>query len=207
MEKQVILAVAIGILTFQCRAAETGSRALDLKNSQPKVEVIPTLDAKDLTPEAKEAWLQETKKKCIIVQRAKGPFGLPQDLAKILVKTKLKRRAPNAFLNAIGALKVNAVLPSDNMFIIGSREFKAGSHFPLIRNNQRFEVEIVSVSSVRILFRDMGTGEEIKKNLNSLPAGISRQIQIESIPGIVPERQSSSAPLILDSEPTTLTKQ
>ncbi|MBT8036172.1 MAG: hypothetical protein KJO21_01390 [Verrucomicrobiae bacterium] len=155
--------------------------------------------SRGLIGEQKTAWITKMRTQLPIAQRDIGPFGMAQDTdAKPIERKQVKKRKPGAFLEAIAAIKVNAVLPSEKKFITGSREFKAGDRFPIIRAQRQFNIEIVSVQSGSILFKNVDTKKLVRRNLNTLPQGMTRNAGLQSVPGVVPLNRKDTTPLNLD---------
>ncbi|MFK7910259.1 MAG: hypothetical protein AB8F34_06610 [Akkermansiaceae bacterium] len=155
--------------------------------------------SRKLLGDTKAAWIAEMRAKLPIASRRTGPFGMVQDLRAKIVEKKKSKPPPRAFINAIKAIKINAVIASKRKFIIGARQFYAGDAFPVIRGQRQFNVEIVAVKSDHIVFKDVDTGEFVKKNLNVLPPGMVRSSSLNAVPGIVPVGKKDKSPLHLDS--------
>lgn len=165
---------------------------------EPEKVGFTPLSSKDLIGKEKLAWIAEMRSKLPILSREIGPFGMAQDPDATVATPQQQKRKPGAFLNAIAAIKVNAVMPSDNKFVIGAREFQTGDAFPIIRGQRQFNIEITSVKSDHITFKNTDTGEYVKRNLNTLPQGMTRNARIDSVPGVVAANKKDTAPLNLD---------
>lgn len=166
----------------------------------PAVAIADT-GSRTLIGEERALWIESMRSKLPIARRAVGPFGLPQDPDAKLARPQQKKVEKGAFLEAISAIKVNTVMPSDDKFTIGSREFNKGDVFPLIKNQRQFNIEIVSVKAGSIIFKDVDTGKHIKRNLDSLPAGMMKNNSLVAIQGIFPANKKNALPLNLDDEP------
>lgn len=203
MDTQVILATGVMLIAMPFGMAQDAP-TLEAK----KKETFITQSSRNLVGEGRMAWIAEMRTKLPMARRQIGPFGMTQNPhIKVAQKTKVKPK-PGAFLNAIKAMKVNAVLPADKKFIIGSREFRAGDSFPIIRGQRQFNIQIVSVKSDHIIFKNVDTGEYVKRNLNTLPPGMSRNNSIDSVKGVIPASKKDTSPLHLDSSTLpTSTKQ
>lgn len=195
MDTQVILrATAMTLLAMPLGMAKDAPAPVAKKDPSFVAQ-----SSRKLIGEAKMEWLAEMRTKLPISHRRIGPFGMAQDPnVKIARKTKSKPK-PGAFLNAIKAMKVNAVMAAEQKFIIGSREFRTGDSLPIIRGQRQFNIQIVSVRSDHIVFKNVDTGEYVKRNLNALPPGMSRNSSIESVPGVIPASKKDDSPLLLDS--------
>jgi len=159
------------------------------------------VNSRSLIGEAKMEWIESMRSELCVARRDIGPFGLPQDPEADAVKPEKKKIKKGAFLEAIAAIKVNTVMPSYNKFTIGSREFIEGDVFPLIKDQRQFNIEVVSVNMESILFKNVDTGEFVKRNLHSLPAGMMKNSSLVAIQGIFPANKRNALPLNLDDEP------
>jgi len=192
MDTKLKLTAITLAMTCLLSSANDGKKAV-----APAKEFKPS-DVKFFSESERQEWLAEMKASLPIAHRQRGPFGLLQDPSKpVLVKKKTVERS-DAFLNAIGAIKVTAVLPADDKFVIGSREFVEGEVIPIIRGQKQFNVQIVSVSIDSILFKNVNSGEYVKRNMNTLPKGMSPNSKISSVDGVTPVGRHETAPLNLD---------
>lgn len=176
----------------------------DLNNSETDNQsgnTFVAVSSSHLIGDEKASWIESMRSKLSIAQRETGPFGLPQDLNAEAVKPEKKKIEKGAFLEAIAAIQVNTVMPSDNKFTIGSREFIEGEVFPLIKDQRQFNTEVVSVNLESILFKNVTTGKLVKRNLHSLPAGMMKNSSLVAIQGIFPANKRNALPLNLDDEP------
>ncbi len=196
MDTQVILrAVLVLLLAMPAGMAQGG--AVPGVAEDDSAFVIHS--SRNLIGEKKLEWVTEMRNKLPMASRKIGPFGMSQD-PNVQVAQKANTKAkPGAFLNAIKAIKVNAVVPSEKKFIIGSREFHAGDAFPVIRGQRQFNLKIVSVRSDHIIFKNVDTGEHVRRNLNALPPGVRRDSSILSVPGVIPANKKDDSPLHLGS--------
>ncbi len=174
------------------------SLANDVKTSAMPEKDFKARDSKFLSEAERQTWLEEMRNSLPIVKRSKGPFGLLQNLSAPVVK---KRAAPvrsDAFAKAIQAIKVTAVLPADDKFFIGSREYVEGQVLPVIHGRRQFNVQIISVALNNILFKNLDTGERVTRKMDVLPQGMSRDGSIEAVKGITRPRDGKATPLNLD---------
>ena len=174
-----------------------GSTSPSTNSLAPKKVFKPT-DVKFLNETKRQEWLAEMRATLPIAHRQRGPFGHIQDPSAPVVKKKIAPVRSDAFLNAIGAIKVTAVLPADDKFIIGAREFVEGEVLPLIRGGRQFNVKIISVKMDSIVFQNVNTGEYVKRNMYTLPDGMTPNGKMDSIEGITPVGRDKKAPLKLD---------
>ena len=171
------------------------------KTGDQSGETFLVVSSSKLIGEEKTTWIDSMRNKLSMAQRETGPFGLPQDPGAEAAKPKREKIEKGAFLEAIAAIKVNTVMPSDNKFTIGSREFIEGDVFPLIKDQRQFNIEVVSVNMGSILFKNVNTGKLVKRNLHSLPAGMMKNSSLVAIQGIFPANKRNALPLNLDDEP------
>lgn len=167
------------------------------KPAAPDREFKPS-DAKFLSEDERQEWLAEMRASLPIAHRARGPFGFVQNPSAPVAKKEKAPERSDAFLNAIGAIKVTAVLPADDKFVVGSREFREGDVLPVIRGSRQFNVKVVTVTLDSILFLNVDTGEYVKRNMNTLPKGMSPNGRMGSVKGVTPTGNNKPAPLNLD---------
>ncbi|BDS08498.1 hypothetical protein NT6N_35380 [Oceaniferula spumae] len=189
MDRKIITVLTAVVMSASVTSAEE-TKAVDEKAD------FKAHDAKFLDEEAREKWLAEMRTKLPIARRVTGPFGFSQTPG-VVVKRKETPKRSDAFLKAIGKLQITAVMPSDDKFAIGSREFTEGEVLPMEFNGTVLNVEIVAVRINSILFKNTDTGELVKKAMNELPAGLSRSNRIESVPGVTPASKGKSAPFVV----------
>ena len=177
------------------------------KTGGPSAEAYVAVSSRSLIGDAKTEWIDSMRAELCVSQREIGPFGLPQDPDAEAVKPEKKKIKKGAFLKAIAAINVNTVMPSDNKFTIGSREFMEGDVFPLIKDQRQFNVEVIAINSENILFKNVDTGEHAKRNLHALPAGMKKNSSLVAIQGIFPANKKNALPLNLDDEPLPVSRE
>ncbi|MGB0992107.1 MAG: hypothetical protein ACPG32_06520 [Akkermansiaceae bacterium] len=155
-------------------------------------------DAGRMEEEARKQWISGQQAKLVITSRDSGPFGLFQNPGQEPTNVITKKKNTDEFLNAVAAIEVNAVMSQDNKFIVGSRVFRKGDEFSMLRGDREFKTKILSVKTTNILFQDMDTGEMIKKNLMTLPKGMSRNSKIDAVEGVTPAGKKDKSPLTLE---------
>ena len=189
--KIIISAVALGITMINSSAA-TAPKA----QPEPKAE-FKVMDAKFMTIEERAKWIAEMRTSLPMARRALGPFGYSQTPGAIVKKVKTAPKRSDEFSKAIQAFKITAVMPGDDKFVIGAREFKEGEVLPVVFQGKQLRINIVSVQLDYILFKDMNTGEQKKLNMTEMPAGLSRDNKITSVPGVTPAGGGKTEPLVL----------
>jgi len=95
-------------------------------------------------------------------------------------------------------------MPGERRFLVGTRSFKQGDQFPISFRGRNITVEVSSVNSRQIEFRNVENAETASLKLNLLPVGMTPGTGGITAPGMVPER--ANAPLEIeagDSSPET----
>jgi hypothetical protein len=129
-----------------------------------------------------EAYIKEHLTGFEISRRAADPFGLLQDPAAAPPPPKLASKVTNKFLNipptpfvdVVNALRVTAVMPNHQRFLIQSRSISRGQHFPINYRDKSVTVEVLHVGTRKIDFKNVTTGETASLTLDILPPGMSR---------------------------------
>jgi len=137
-------------------------------------------------------------------KRGSDPFGQLQDpdakpLPKLTNPTKKPRPIAvqaTPFSDIIRLIKVTTIMPKEKRFLIGNQSYKQGQRFPISFRSKNINVEVVSVSSRQITFRNLESGEAASIDLNLLPKGMSSGSGNITAPGMV--RDVPNAPIILD---------
>ena len=136
--------------------------------------------------------------------QATDPFGQLQDPnAKPIVKTTVakasRRIAPiqaTPFSDIVRLLQVTTIMPKEKRFLVGTRSIKQGDSIPLAFRGKNIRVEVTSVSSSQIDFRNLESNETASLKLNLLPVGMTPGTRGISAPGMVIDRPNS--PIELD---------
>jgi hypothetical protein len=167
---------------------------MDITNLEPSRRI-----GEELMP----AYLQVLTAVLSISKRETDPFGQVQDPdVKPVIKTpiaKAPRVAPmqaTPFADIIRLIKVTTVMPSERKFLIGTRSIKQGDRIPLTFRGRSIKVEVASVSSRSIDFRNVENGETASLSLNMMPAGMTPGGEVITAPGMTPDLPD--APLDLD---------
>ena len=151
-----------------------------------------------------DAYVQSLAAIFTIRDRSTDPFGQVQDPdAKPIIKqtlAKASRRITQVqvtpFPDIIRLLKVTTIMPMEKRFLVGTRSIKQGQCFPISFRTKNINVEVVSVSSQQIQFRNMESGEIAELSLNLLPAGMTPGTQGITAPGMV--KDVPNAPIELE---------
>ncbi len=114
--------------------------------------------------------------------RATDPFGLYQDPeAQRVVKQQAvadqpsKRQAaipPTPLSEIIKFIRITTVMPSLKSFLVGTRSFTEGEEFPLVYQGKSMKMKVMTVSSKKILFRNLDNSEEAVLEMDMLPPGM-----------------------------------
>lgn len=171
--------------------------------------------AKDTTPsniipsrlvseEDLDSYLESLASTFSMRSRATDPFGQLQDPnAKPVVKAstaKTVRRAVQVqatpFADIVRLIKVTAIMPKDQCFLMGSRTVKQGDRLNLAYHGKNLRVDVTTVNSQQIEFLNLDNNETAAVKLNLLPAGMSRGTRGITAPGMSPDRPD--APIELD---------
>lgn len=151
-----------------------------------------------LQGDRKSKWLSEMQQKTSMAKRPIGPFGLAQDPEAKVSKPQKKEIKKGAFLEAIAAIKINTVMPSEGKFTSNAREFAKGDQFPIIKNQRQFNIEILEVNLSGIIFKNIDSGEQVRKKIATLPDGMKKNSLLDAIPGVFPANSKNAMPLDLD---------
>ncbi len=141
-----------------------------------------------------------------INSRETDPFGQFQDPeAKPVIKTPVaspSRRATPTFTtpfsDIVRLIQVTTIMPGEQKFLIGTRSFRLGDRFPIAFRGRNTNVEITSVSSRKIGFRNVDSDETATLELKLLPVGMTPGNGKITAPGMVLDRPDS--PLELEPD-------
>ena len=192
--KVITLIVSLGIVVPIALAVDESSRLASEASESAHVITCSRL----LQSEQKEEWLLEMRQKISMAQRSVGPFGLAQDPEAKISKPQKQEIKKGAFLEAIAAIKINTVMPSEGKFTSNSREFSEGDQFPIIKNKRQFNIEVMDVDPSAIVFKNTDSGEQVRKKLDTLPEGMKKNALLDTIPGVFPTQSVNAMPLDLD---------
>jgi hypothetical protein len=147
-----------------------------------------------------------------IKDRKTDPFGRFQDpdfkapepkIVSSSARPSYKPTPPTPFVDIVSAIEVNTVDLAKQRFLVSTREFRKGSVFPVqLPNGKTIKVQVLSVTSTAIGFRNLETGETASRKLDMLPAGMSKGGQPLTAPGMQSTRPD--APLLVQPGPPPL---
>jgi len=201
----------LAALAWQLVAVEP---ALAAKDPSPPVAAV-TVAAKAATPIPSryvgndlKSYVEARAKQLAMHERASDPFGQLQDPnAKPVAKataTKTIRRLtaepPASLTDIVGRIEITTIMPRDKRFLVGSRSVGEGDKLPLIFHNKPIHTQVTEVSSRKIVFLNLDTGEIGIRQLNVLPLGMTPGTRNITAPGMVLANPNS--PLEIDSPPS-----
>jgi hypothetical protein len=136
--------------------------------------------------------------------RATDPFGQLQDPdARPVVKVSATKKTGRPttvqaipLSDIIQRIKVTTIAAGEKRFLVGTRSFRLGDRLSLVFRGKNIDLEITSVQSHQIDFRNVATGESASLKMNLMPVGMVPGNKNILVPGMVPDRQD--APLQLD---------
>ncbi|MBC7979086.1 MAG: hypothetical protein H7Y36_00815 [Armatimonadetes bacterium] len=138
--------------------------------------------------------------------RDTDPFGLSQDpdakpvVRKLVSNMPGKRQAalpPVPLAEIVKLIHVTTVMPSEKKFLVGTRAFSKSDEFPLIFQGKTLRMKVIEVSSKRIGFRNLDTGETAAIEMGMLPPGMMAGDDQLRPPGMVTPLENM--PLTLES--------
>lgn len=148
-------------------------------------------------------YLSKTTTQLAILSRQKDPFGLNvdpsvQDAPKVNpVKEVVTQTAPRLpFSDIINSINVNAVMPAEKRFLVGSRTIREGEVLPLSIPDGTLNVRVVAVQANGIVFENLEDKTTAVLRANLMPRGMSRGSDGIKVLGMQPE--ATSTPLKVD---------
>jgi hypothetical protein len=167
-----------------------------------------------ITPAEAPAYVARIAESFAMARRDMDPFGRNQDPNFKPAAPEIARpdtaddgqevAAPVPLSALVAGIPVTMVMPTKQTFFVGDRAFHRGDRFPLRTGaGNLINVEILSVTSSSIIFREISKGETAVLRLGGAPAGMQRGTVLETPPGItVP---NPAAPLDLQPAPVPTT--
>lgn len=139
-----------------------------------------------------------------IRKRATDPFGQYQDpnARPVIKPTMAKVKRPTSvqatpFSDIVRLIKVTTIMPAEKRFLVGTRTISQGDCIPLSFRGKTIKVEVATVTSTSIEYRNIENGEQASVPLNLLPVGMTPGNNDITAPGMVPDRPD--APIDLDA--------
>lgn len=139
-----------------------------------------------------------------IRKRVTDPFGQYQDpnARPVIKPTMAKVKRPTSvqatpFSDIVRLIKVTTIMPAEKRFLVGTRTISQGDRIPLSFRGKTINVEVSTVTSSSIGYRNVENGEQASVPLNLLPVGMTPGNNGITAPGMVPDRPD--APIDLDA--------
>jgi hypothetical protein len=151
-----------------------------------------------------DAHIQFLTSQLSMKSRQTDPFGQLQDPnAKPIIKPKVgdhtKRIAQvqaTPFPDIISQIRVNAIMPREKKFLIGTKTYTQGGTLSIIHRGKTILVQILSVKARQIDLKNSETSETASLKIEALPVGMTPGTEGISAPGMAPDVQD--APINLD---------
>lgn len=207
--KVMILVIAFSPFHAHAQAAAnsqktTTANATDDANKHTETTTSRIEKSRYISEERLPEYFGELSAVLTASKRTVDPFGQIQDPdAKPIIRTPVatpNRVAPiqaTPFSDIIRLIKVTTVMPSERKFLIGTRSLKEGDRLPLTYRGRELNVEVASVNSRAIQFRNIENGETAALTLDLLPPGMTPGTRGIKAFGMKPDRPD--APLDLDN--------
>lgn len=176
-----------------------------VKTAPKEAGPVSTTPSRFVGSTEKEAYLASMTAMFLIGSRERDPFGQPQDPdAKPIIKASapqaVKRVAQiqaTPFSDIVGMLVVTTIMPGEKRFLIGTRSVREGEQLPLTLRGRPIRVQVMSVTSREIGFKNLDSGETATRKLDMLPPGMTPGHDGINAPGMTPDRPN--APIELDA--------
>lgn len=175
------------------------------KQSAAEAGPVSVTPSRLVSPQELDSYVASLSSIFLMRNRQNDPFGHLQDPnAKPIAKpsaSPVARRSmqmqATPFSDIVGLIVVTTVMPGEKSFLVGTRSFKQGDQVPLTFRGKPIRVQITEVSSRKIGFRNLDTGEIASRKLDMLPVGMTPGLRGITAPGMVADRPN--APLELES--------
>lgn len=185
-------------------AVPTQKGASGAKPASPEAAPVTTTPSRNIAPDDMDAYLVSMSAVFMSRERATDPFGHLQDPdARPVIKTPLAQANRPAAIQAvpfeeiIRLIKINAIMPGEKRFLIGTRTIRKGDQIPLIHRNRQIRAQVIDVTSKQIDFRNLDTGETASRVLDILPAGMTPGSNGITAPGMTLDQPN--APIELET--------
>jgi hypothetical protein len=207
-------AIVAGLLALSLPAAAQSAEGFDTSDLTPaqpapaaaapaKAAPAPTPAAAVIGPsryagDEIEAYVNTLSARLFISKRETDPFGRYQDPDRKAPEPKVLAKGPNQrtfkpepatpFADVVAGITVKLVIPGKQQFLIdgNDRVFKIKDILSLLLpSGKQVKVQVTSVTSTRIGFRNTETNEAAVLSLNMRPAGMSKGGDVAT-PGFQP---------------------
>jgi hypothetical protein len=211
---KVTLAMVLGSSAFAQSAASFEAKPQPAKTPQATEQTAavpaPTDAAVNSTPSRYvgetdlDAYVASLTATFAMRGRATDPFGQIQDPdARPIVKVSATKKPGRVttvqavpLSDIIQRIKVTTIAAGEKRFLVGMRSFRLGDRLALVFRGKTIDLEITSVQSHQIDFRNVATGETASLKMTLMPVGMVPGKKNIMVPGMVPDRPD--APLQLD---------
>jgi len=149
-----------------------------------------------------EAYVANLTAQFEIRNRATDVFGQLQDPnAKPVVKPKVARtpirrtttEPAKPLSSIVDQIEVTTVMPKSKRFLVGNRSIAQGEKLTISHRGKQIQTQIMEVSSQKIVFKELETGEVAVRQLKILPQGMTLGTRGVTAPGMSPA--NANAPL------------
>lgn len=156
-----------------------------------------------------EAYVAKLTGQFEIRNRASDVFGQFQDPnAKPIVKPSVARKPVRHFTaeptkplsSILAQIEVTTVMPKSKRFLVGNRSIAQGEKLTLSHRGKQIQTQVMEVSSRKIVFKDLETGEIAVRQLKILPQGMTLGTRGITALGMTPA--DSNAPLEVEGSPS-----
>jgi len=188
-----------GAVLAPCALAQAKTSSL-LPPGTPVAPQAPPLgnpeetDARYVKPENYAAYVAKISATLAMSQRAFDSFGRNQDpnyrppqpeLIRPDTAEPSQQVAQAPLSELVSSIQVTMLMPTKQTFFVGDRAFHRGDRFPLrTPAGSLVNVEVLSVNSSSIVFRETTKGEVGVLRLGGSPEGVKRGTNLEMPPGI-----------------------
>ena len=136
--------------------------------------------------------------------RTTDPFGRSQDPdAKPVVIARAVsavQRAPQvqitSFTEVVRMIPITTIMPKEKRFLLGTRSIAQGDEVSLRLRGKNIRVQVTTVTSRQIDFRNQETGEKATRKLDLLPPGMTAGAAPATAPGMAPDRADAPIDLV-----------
>lgn len=186
--------------------ADTAAEAAPPADEAAQSEAPEITPSRLVTPEQLKEHVSSLSAILHMRDREIDPFGQFQDpdarpvIRPTVADTSKRQVQPQTFPfdEIINRLQINTVMPGEGKFLLNTRLYGVGERINLNFRMRTIPVDIVSVSSSSIEFRNAENGDTAKLQISVLPVGMTPGNQEIQTPGMI--RKLKNAPIDLDSE-------
>ena len=111
--------------------------------------------------------------------------------------TRITPTQATPFPEIIEKIVVTTIIPREKCFLVGTQSFKQGDQVPLVFRGKKIRAQVTEVTSRKIVFLNLDSGESATRKLDLLPAGMTSGQQRDPAPGMTQDH--STIPIELES--------